>query len=218
MTKKSWTTWEEWHAWTQENGRNLDDPFPEQPITEKTVFLWSEMTSPMPCSSTGGSWAHFPDTWAAAGFIRHLLLPQFFEIWLVRDEWDPDPESHIVAEDLFERAITSGECRYEDDIATMRKVLLMVDQAIESDSNEVCFQLLQKSVKKFNRFWSGIATWSFEIKLYPDPVAAGRQMSKRWLGFFDDEPSEWRSICSKAASDAEASAKFLENMTQCVAF
>jgi hypothetical protein len=26
MTKKIWTTWEEWHAWTQENGRVLDDP------------------------------------------------------------------------------------------------------------------------------------------------------------------------------------------------
>lgn len=55
MTQNNSTTWEQWYAWTQENGRNLDDPFPKQQITEKTVFLWNEMTSPMPCPSTGGS-------------------------------------------------------------------------------------------------------------------------------------------------------------------
>jgi hypothetical protein len=49
MTEKNWATWEECYAWTQENGWILDDPFPEQRITEKTVFLWSEMTDPLPC-------------------------------------------------------------------------------------------------------------------------------------------------------------------------
>ena len=34
MTQKSWTTWEEWYSFTQENGRNLDDPFPDRRITE----------------------------------------------------------------------------------------------------------------------------------------------------------------------------------------
>jgi hypothetical protein len=43
-------------------------------------------------------------------------------------------------------------------------------------------------------------------------------MGKQWLDFFDESPAKWRSICSKAASDAETSAKFLENMTQCVEF
>jgi hypothetical protein len=38
--------------------RTLDDPFPEQRISEKTVFLWSEMTSPLPWASTGGDWGH----------------------------------------------------------------------------------------------------------------------------------------------------------------
>ena len=57
MTKKSWTAWEEWFTWTQENGRVLDDPFPEQKTSEKTVFLWSEMTNPLSWASTGGSWA-----------------------------------------------------------------------------------------------------------------------------------------------------------------
>ena len=152
MTQNNSTTWEQWYAWTQENGRNLDDPFPKQRITEKTVFLWNEMTSPMPCPSTGGSWAHFPDATAAAGFLRHLLLPQFFEIWLVREEWDPYPESHIMAEDLFERAIASAECRYAQDIPEMREVVALLDRAIESDSNEASFQLLEKSVERFNGF------------------------------------------------------------------
>jgi hypothetical protein len=39
----------------------------------------------------------------------------------MREEWDADPESHIMAEDLFDRAIASGECRYADDIPEMRK-------------------------------------------------------------------------------------------------
>jgi hypothetical protein len=78
MTRKNWTTWDEWSGWTKENGRTLDDPFPEQRIREKNVFLWNEMTGSMPCSSTGESWAHFPNSSAAARFKRHLLLPEFF--------------------------------------------------------------------------------------------------------------------------------------------
>jgi hypothetical protein len=191
MTEKNWTTWEEGYSFTQENGRNLDDPFPNQRITENTIFVWSEMTTPMPCSSTGGTWAHFPDAGAACGFLRHLLLPQFFEIWLVREEWDADPESHIMAEDLFDRAIAAGECRYADDIPEMREVITLLDQAIASDSSEACFQFLEKSAQQFNHFWSNTGTWCFEIEVYPDPVPAGKRMGKRWLGFFDETPSEW---------------------------
>jgi hypothetical protein len=94
----------------------------------------------------------------------------------------------------------------------------LLDQAIASDSSEARFQLLKKSVQRFNHFWSNTGTWCFEIEVYPDPVPAGKRMGKRWLGFFDETPSEWRRICGKAASDAKASSKFLENMTQCVAF
>lgn len=73
MTKKSWTTWEDWYAWTQANGRILDDPLPEQRITEKTVFLWNEMTAPLPCSSTGGDWGHFQMLGMAYTERKHIF-------------------------------------------------------------------------------------------------------------------------------------------------
>jgi hypothetical protein len=135
------------------------------------------MTSRMPCSSTGGSWSHFPDVSAAAGFLRHVILPQFLEIWLVRDEWDSDSESHIVAEDLFDRALESKECRYEKNIPEMRKIVALIDQTIESDSDEACCQFLAKSVKKFNKYWSDADTWCFEMELFHDPVSVGKQMA-----------------------------------------
>ena len=70
----------------------------------------------------------------------------------MREEWYPDPESHIMAEDLFEGAIASAECRYAQDIPEMREVVALLDRAIESDSNEACFQLLEKSMERFNGF------------------------------------------------------------------
>ena len=100
----------------------------------------------------------------------------------------------------------------------MRDVIALLDQAIESESNEGCLQFVRKFLKKFNKFWADTSTWCFEIEVHLDPVSAGKQMGKRWLGFFDESPAKWRSICSKAASEAEVRSKFLENMGECIAF
>ena len=236
---EQWTTWDYWNTWTAKNGRVIVDPFENRSITKSTVFLWNALTTPLPSGSTTGIWQHFPDANALAGYLRHFLLPTFFEIWLVREEWDENNAEFVTAEDLFSRALQSQKCRYVHDISSMQKVIKVVDEALNSQSIGDCFKATKRAVKKFNSKWSDTPTWCFSLNVYDSPLKAGKHMAETWgleeyeADDSDEEnnemywetaepfkmsPQDWKKVCKKAATDSASSDRFLSVMRECVAF
>ena len=64
-------------------------------LTKKTLFLWHEFLAPHPYPLIIGKWDLFPEPPALIGFLRHVLLPFFFECHLDRQKWDKDQSTAI---------------------------------------------------------------------------------------------------------------------------
>lgn len=77
-----------------------------------------------------------------------------------------------MAEDLFDKALDSKEWRYEKDIPEMREVIALLYQGIESDSHEACFQVVEKSVEKFNHFGANTSHDTIIADLFTNQVSS----------------------------------------------
>lgn len=217
---ENWAVFSYWNE-KYEGVSALTGPFRDEPITGKKIFLWSEMTAPLPSGSSGGEWDYFPEAKALAAYLRFRMLPVYFEIWLVREEWDSKSDEFITAEELFSRAINSNECRYADDIPLMKSLIQQLDDLLRQDDDASILSGLQQVVEAFNAEWADTGTWQFSIEAFADPVSVGKEIYRRRTEDENDEDevfeeefemnkAQWLEICALAASDPEAQERFLE--------
>ena len=215
MVDSSVTSFSYWKEKTKGEIR-LDSPFDFEALSSDSIFLWTEMSAPMPCGSTGGDWAHCTDPTAAIGFLRHVVLPTFFGIWLVRDDWDAEPNRLIPAEDLLKKAANSQSCEYKDDIVTMRQIIARLDD-YDPNSNRGMIRVLRQVEELFNRRWERTPTWWFRIDIFESPSAVGEALLRR-IDDEDDEDAiedrlgmskeEWQLVCENALKDQIARSRF----------
>ena len=176
------------------------------------------MSAPLPSGSTSGAWGCFPEAQALTGFIRYIVFPAFFEIWLVREEWDKDPERFVNADELFTLAEKSGKCRYIEDLPLMKALITELDELIDKPNKQIR-NGLQKVADKFNGRWSDTPTWCFGIQVFDTPKAVGIEIMNRLSEDVHDEEIEeelgiskkdWMIICNSATSDSDAKGRFVE--------
>lgn len=217
---KDWSVFSFWKE-KYKGVSEISGPFQNEKITNGTIFLWSEMTAPMPGGGSGGEWDWFPEPKAIAAYLRFRMLPVYFEIWLVREEWDSKTEEFISAEQLFSRAIESNKCRYAEDIPLMQSLIQQLDDLLGQREDASIISGLQQVVGAFNDKWENTGTWQFSIKIFADPVSVGKEIHRRTTEEEDDgdevfeeafemKRSEWLDVCSRAVSDPEAQERFLQ--------
>lgn len=206
--------------WQEQKNSNFPDVFSTfdgiESIDEGTFFIWSEMTTHMPCSGGAGMWEMLQNIDLLIGYIRHVRLPGFFEIWLKRDEWDNN-EDMIKAEELFDRAERVADLKYKEDIPLMKEIIKEIDSLFSLPENQK-FERLKSALVKFNDKWDNAGTLSFSIYIYKDAVEVGEELYKRdnelidetYYDYFgEDEEAEnkevaleqWLEICGNIYSD-----------------
>ena len=220
MVQRNWSSFTEWKNIVENGGRGLDGPFNDSPLTKDSIYLWNQMSTPLPDGSTHGTWGVFPEPKALAGFLRYIVLPIFFEIWLVREEWDDDPERFIKAEELFAMAEKTGKCRYIEDVPFMKPLIATLD-ALMDRSNEEVTRGLADVAEKFNYRWEDTSTWCFKIEIHENPVSVGKEIFNcvaedlepdyivEEFGMSEDA---WMKICRSALEDESAQAQFIERL------
>lgn len=220
-------SWRELDFWKNYSG-SLESPFNREKLTDQSMFLWNEMTAPLPYGHTAGAWGAFPEPEALIGFLKYIVLPTFFETWLIREEWDEEPEKYISPEELFNRARNSEKCRYTEDIIEMKGFIDSLNSLFGKSYSEIKSGL-QEIEKKFNAKWSDTPTWCFRIEGYDSPGAVCSEILGRHEvemtdedDFFQEEmgfsKEEWKHICKNAASDLEAQDKFFQILERNASF
>ena len=220
MRETNWGSFAEWEEIRTKTNCGLESPFNGESLTKDGVYLWNQMSAPLPSGSTNGVWGIFPDPKALAGFLRYIVFPIFFEIWLVREEWDQDPEKFISAENLFELAEQSGKCRYIEDVSLMKTLITELDVLMDQDNAKVRAGL-KDVANKFNGRWEDTPTWCFKIEVFEDQVAVGKEIFRRVSEDMEKEYIEeefgmsennWMEICKKVLTDKSAKEQFTKRL------
>lgn len=218
MSDNNWGSFSYWKQIYTDNDGGLESPFNPEPLTDKSVYFWSQMSAPLPSGSTSGAWGCFPEANLLTGFIRYIVFPAFFEIWLVREDWDKDPERFVNADELFALAEKSGKCSYIQDLPLMKALIAELDQLIDKPDKQIR-NGLQRVANKFNGRWGDTSTWCFEIHVFNTPEEVGIEIMNRLSeDVYDEEIEEelgiskkdWMIICNSATSDSNANGRFVE--------
>lgn len=222
MTVTNWASFSEWKKMVNATNCGVESPFNDNALTDGCIFLWNQMSAPMPSGSTVGSWGCFPEPKALAGFLRFVVLPKFYEIWLVREEWDKEPEKFVKAEELLDMAEQSGKCRHFDDAQLMKTLIADLDALMEQDDEKVTMGL-RTVAKKFSERWENTPTWCFKIGIYDNPVMVGKEIFNRVADDleaayaaeeFGLTEEAWIDICQKALIDKASQEQFSEKIKE----
>jgi hypothetical protein len=212
MTEMNWKSFDYWKNLVGEGGRSLESPFNLMELTEKSLFLWSQMSAPMPSGATNGSWGIFPEPKALAGFLKHVVFPVFFETWLVREEWDGNPDSVISVNEILSKAESSDKCRYREDIPLMKNLIKTNYGFFNLPDGEV-IKGLQDLTGKFNDRFEDTSTWSFQLKTFQSPLDVGKEIVSRIDDEFVEEElglssKAWLDTCGRVLKDKKAQDEF----------
>jgi hypothetical protein len=166
-----------WKRFLSGREDQTESPFDGKPLGQKPVFLYSEVTAPLPAATMGGGWTGYADVWQLAAHLRFGLLPLDFSIWLCRNEWDSADQEPKAAEAIFEGA-EAAKNRYVADIPRMRKVIAELDAAIHMSSDPDAWRQIEKACRFFNSRWKSTPTWNFVHKPLRDVNALARDMTR----------------------------------------
>jgi hypothetical protein len=222
MEKRNWKSFEYWKNLYIGSEAELQGRFQSDPMTEKSVFLWTQLGAPLPSGSTSGAWSIFPEIKSLIGFLRFVALPIYFGIWLVREEWDDESNKFINAEQMFETAQSSGKCRFTDDIPLMKELIKNLDNLFDLPDEKI-YPELKEVIKKFNDRWENTSTWCFTIQTYENPKDTGMEIFNRIAEDVQEEYQEeefgmskgsWIEICNSALNDEKAQLEFKEVLAE----
>ena len=196
-----WTRFPAWKAFLAKD-RAAPTPFAKEPITAKSVFLYSEICAPLPCAATTGSWFAYLGPGEAAAHLLFHLLPLKFGIWLGRDQWSTGP-APIDLETLFAEAVAQNS-RYAVDLPTMQRVKLKLEAVGTAKSHKAALEALEAALRCFNRKWRRTPTWAFQFKGFRTPTAVAKDIARR-NNCADLEPKQIQEWAAKAVQEPKAS-------------
>ncbi len=226
MNKNDFSKFEYWQKQREENlpditGANYDITG----IDEETIFLWTSMSGPPPCSGGVGMWELIPNVDMLIGYLRYVSLPRFFEVWLNRDSWDKS-EDMIRAEELFSRAESTENSDHKEDIPVMNMIINEIDKLFDLPDDQK-YESLETILDKFNKKFDNNKTWSFELNIFKNAVSVGEELFENdidqvediYFEYFQDDEVEldekqikkqWLNICKEVYDDNDCLDMFLD--------
>ena len=165
MSTRNWGSMGFWATLYKTKQPSLESPFKSEPLTEKSIYIWSEIGAPKHSGIINGQWNWFPKPEALAGFLRFIELPMYFGIWLVREEWDTEPNRFRRAEELLSLAEISEQCRFKFEIPDMKDLIYQLDTLSDLPDAEIRSGL-KDVAKDFNKHWSDTPTWHFKMLIF----------------------------------------------------
>jgi hypothetical protein len=186
-TMTDYTKFSTWKKFLSGSEFQTESPFDRRPLGKEPVFLYSEITAPLPCASMSGSWTGYADVRQLAAHLRFGLLPGDFSIWLCRNEWDSADGEPKAAEAIFDGA-KAADNRYIEDIPRMKKIIAELDAAIHAGSNADAWRHVDKACRLFNSRWKSTPTWNFFHKPLRDVKGLARDVARH--GSVDEELKE----------------------------
>ena len=177
--------------WSEKNNGLFQlepEPFQGAPITPRSTFLFSYSASPMvPCSMDYSGWYHLPDAFYLASYLRFMMLPVYFAWALDLDEHLDGGNGMATIEEILEKQDPEERDHCKQVVRNIRKVIGLLDNALEADSDRAAFRILADVETLFNGQLGGIGGWSFEIKVYDSPLELEEQLIDNY------DPEEWES-------------------------
>ena len=211
------------HYWEQHF--DPERPYRSEPLTNRTVYLWSRQTAPMPSGMEIRVWEWFAEPEALLGYLRHVLLPSFFGVWLGRDEGEPESGLLISVEDLVSHAARSPESEYTEDIPLMRALVEKLDALFgKMDAQQITGA--KEVASQFNQRWMDTPTWEFEIQIAANPVEVGEAVIRQKQWEFEDPDEfenpdaveewklDWARVCGNALSDRQQQRTLLDTLVE----
>jgi hypothetical protein len=192
-TMPDYTKFSTWKKFLSNRKYQTDSPFDRKILGERPVFLYSEMTAPLPSAAMGGGWTGYADVRQLAAHLRFGLLPEDFSIWLCRSEWDPADDEPKAAE--------AAKNRYIEDIPRMKKIIAELDAAIQARSNADAWRSVDKACRLFNSRWRSTPTWNFFHKPFRDVKALARDVA-RHHSVDEEEKEKIKAIAKETLSTA----------------
>ena len=193
-------------------------------ISAATIFLWiSESYQMGPCIGGGAFWMWLPDARSAAGYLRHCYLPHCFSDWLVRTEWDPDPEAARSAEEIFDLAEKADACRYKRNIPEMKEVTAILDSAMAKKNEKSCLAEIRRALPTFKKSGIGDGCMSFSIDLVGHLPEMSDKVLDRLSQEGDDEDAEnrtreWKQLTQPGALDGAKSDRIRDVLEELTVF
>jgi hypothetical protein len=197
-----YTKFSTWKKFLSGREFQTDSPFDRKPLGKKPVFLYSEITAPLPSASMDGGWTAYADVRQLAAHLRFGLLPRDFSIWLCRNEWDHADEEPKTAEAIFDGA-EAAKNRYIEDIPRMKRIIAELDAALQARSDAESWRRVDKAWRLFNSRWKSTPTWNFLHKALRDINVLARDVARH--GSVDEElKEEIKAIAKSVFSQPKA--------------
>lgn len=124
----------------------------------------------VPCSVDYSGWYHLPDGFYLASYLRFIMLPVYFAWALDLDEHLDDGNGMSTIEEILEKQDPEERGHCKPVVRNIRKVIGLLDNALEADSDTAAFRVLANVETLFNQQLAGIGGWSFEIKVCDRPM------------------------------------------------
>ena len=199
--------WMQFPAWKRFLAKNVGIPSPFQKVCigPHSLFLYSEMTAPLPSGMTSGMWFAYPGVQELVAHLRFAVLPVTFAIWLCRDEWTKD-EHPVDLATLLAEAIEHGS-RYAADLPVMERIADLLGEAASAKRPKVAQELVEKAIRLFNRRWRSTPTWAFRLQFFDSVEKVARDIAKR-NNCIDLDPTAFKELSSRVLTEPKADRAF----------
>ena len=199
-----WTQFPAWKRFLAKN-EGIASPFQKEVIGPKSLFLYSEMTAPLPSGATAGMWFAYPGAQELVAHLRFAVLPNVFGIWLCRDEWAKE-ETPVDLATLFVEAREHGS-RYAADLPVMERIAALLDEAASTKRPQVAQELAERAIRTFNRRWRNTPSWAFRLQLFDTIEKVTRDIAKR-NSCTDLDPKAFKKLAGQVLTDPKAERVF----------
>lgn len=192
-------------------------------LTNTTVFLWSRVTPPRQSPfgirfEIRNKWEWFSEAKACVGYLRYVVLPKWFIIWL--GMWDEDgfaPVTLLSTEEIFTEGIKTGAPEHMKDIPLMRNLIAKLGALFDASDDQITTGLREVALE-FNEKWAKTPNYESEIQVFYSPMEVAEELirqgesEKKDFGNFESWKSRLLSTCSNALSDENSQIQFLSEI------
>ncbi|MDD2388152.1 MAG: hypothetical protein PHP23_00240 [Desulfobacterales bacterium] len=213
---EKWDEFEWWQALYKDRQRSLEGLLSSEPLTENSIFIWCEISPPKKKDAKNGKWDVYPKPLALAGFLRYVGLPAYFDVWLVREEWDREPAAFRHPDELLTMADSVSGSRFKDMIPVMQEIYCKLDNLFDLPDEQVRKGLRQVA-DLFNENWSETGSWHFKIQTFDTPAQVGERvftLQKTSDHPFEMSKRQWMDLCNSVVKDFQSQAQFLKILSE----
>lgn len=178
-------------------------------LTPDSVFLFEQVTSPLPSASYFGTWHWYENAEQLRAHLLNVVLPDMASIWLSEGALG----LHVMRQTLNETLDDAME-EWGDDVEFFRQRADDLVRA-DADTNEALALTIEAIARSFTSRFGQTRTWDLALTAFPTAVAAGAFLYDRSPGVVVDDlgdelpESVWLTLCGEAGASDKASDQVL---------